>query len=490
MRKVLAVLVLLLAIAGGVWFMAGRAEGPTLTFSKPGPLIGQTGELELKVDPKGTPLQSLDIALEQDGARTPLFSLPGNDAAKLTPQSDGSMTVTRPIGKKAVPALKQGKARIVVTSSRAVLFGRRVVSSEASRDFEVKLIPPQVAVVSLHHFVNHGGSEMVVYRVTPADVESGVRVGDVTYKGYPAGAAGVAGADPGLRIGFFALLYDQDLAAPVTVWARDVAGNEGTAPVETKVFEKVFRKSQIPLDDAFLAKVVPPILANTPSFKVSDPSNLLESYLAINRELRKENAKTLVALADKSAPDRLWQGTFKQLVNSAVESSFADQRTYVYKGQDVDQQVHLGFDLASLSHAAVHASNAGRVVYADFLGIYGNCVVIDHGLGLQSLYAHLSSIGVKVGDTVTQGQEIGKSGSTGLAGGDHLHFTMLLGGHAVTPVDWWSEQWVQDRILRKLREASTGPAAAGTDAAAAPTPAPAAPAAEKPEKHRAARSRR
>jgi murein DD-endopeptidase MepM/ murein hydrolase activator NlpD len=485
MRKLLAVLVLLLLIAGGVWFMAGRSEGPTLTFGKPGPLVGQTGELELKVDPHGTPLQSLDVAIEQDGARTPLFSLPGNDATKLTQQPDGSMTLTRPIGKKAVPALKQGKARIVATSSRTVLFGRRVVSSEASRDFEVRLVPPQVAVVSMHHFVNHGGSEMVVYRVTPADVESGVRVGDVTYKGYPASAAGVTGADPSLKIGFFALLYDQDLAAPVTVWARDAAGNEGTAPVETKVFEKVFRKSQIAVDDAFLAKVVPPILANTPSLKVNDPSNLLESYLVINRELRKENAKTLVALADKSAPDRLWQGTFKQLVNSAVESSFADQRTYVYKGQNVDQQVHLGFDLASLAHAPVHASNAGRVVFADFLGIYGNCVVVDHGLGLQSLYAHLSSIGVKVGDTVTQDQELGRSGSTGLAGGDHLHFTMLLGGHAVTPVDWWSAQWVQDRILRKLREASTGPAAAGTDAAAAPAaPEPARPA------RRAGRSKR
>ena len=109
---------------------------------------------------------------------------------------------------------------------------------------------------------------------------------------------------------------------------------------------------------------------------------------------------------------------------------------------------------------------------AEFLGIYGNCVVVDHGLGLQSLYAHLSSIGVKVGDTVTQGQELGRSGTTGLAGGDHLHFTMLLGGHPVTPIDWWSQQWVQDRVLRKLREASAPAAAPAAPTAAAPaTPA-------------------
>jgi murein DD-endopeptidase MepM/ murein hydrolase activator NlpD len=474
MRKVLAVLVLLLLVAGGVWFWAGRSAGPTLTFNKPGPLIGQTGELELVVDPLGSAIQTLDVVLEQEGARTPVFTLPGDAQTKLTQQPDGKMVITRPVGKKAIPALKAGKARFVATSSRKVLFGLRTVRSEASRDVEVRLIPPQVAVVSIHHFVNHGGSELVVYRATPADVESGVRVGDITYRGYPAASAGVTGADASLKIGFFALLYDQDLAAPVSVWARDAAGNEGTAPVETKVFEKVFKKSRIDVDDAFLAKVVPPILANTPSFKVNDPSNLLESYLAINRELRKENAKTIAALADKSAPDRLWQGPFKQLINSAVESSFADQRTYVYKGQEVDRQVHLGFDLASLAHAPVHASNAGKIVFADFLGIYGNCVIVDHGLGLQSLYAHLSSIGVKVGDTVTQGQELGKSGTTGLAGGDHLHFTMLLGGHPVTPVDWWSEQWVQDRVLRKLREASTGPAPAATAAApAAPAPAPA-----------------
>jgi murein DD-endopeptidase MepM/ murein hydrolase activator NlpD len=235
----------------------------------------------------------------------------------------------------------------------------------------------------------------------------------------------------------------------------------------------VFRRSRIDVDDAFLGRVVPAILASTPTLKVNDPSNLLESYLTINRELRKQNGQTITALAAKSAPDRLWQGPFKQLVNSAVESGFADHRTYIYQGREVDQQVHLGFDLASTSAAPVQASNAGRIVLAEFLGIYGNCVVVDHGLGLQSLYAHLSSIGVKVGDTVTQGQELGRSGTTGLAGGDHLHFTMLLGGHPVTPIDWWSEQWVQDRVLRKLREAAP-PAAAPAPTAAAPA-APATP---------------
>jgi murein DD-endopeptidase MepM/ murein hydrolase activator NlpD len=93
------------------------------------------------------------------------------------------------------------------------------------------------------------------------------------------------------------------------------------------------------------------------------------------------------------------------------------------------------------------------VVHAKSLGIYGNCVIVDHGMGLQSLYAHLSSIAVKVGDMVNQGELLGRTGSTGLAGGDHLHFTMLLGGTPVTPIEWWSAKWVQDRVMRKFREA-------------------------------------
>jgi murein DD-endopeptidase MepM/ murein hydrolase activator NlpD len=137
-----------------------------------------------------------------------------------------------------------------------------------------------------------------------------------------------------------------------------------------------------------------------------------------------------------------------------VEAYFADHRTYLYKGQEVDHQVHLGFDLAVTSNVPVVAANAGTVMNAQWLGIYGNCVVIDHGMGVQSLYGHLSSFDVKVGDKVTKGQTIGRSGMTGLAGGDHLHFTMLVGGHMVNPVEWWDPHWIADRVDRKLREAA------------------------------------
>jgi murein DD-endopeptidase MepM/ murein hydrolase activator NlpD len=92
------------------------------------------------------------------------------------------------------------------------------------------------------------------------------------------------------------------------------------------------------------------------------------------------------------------------------------------------------------------------VIFADYLGIYGNCVILDHGLGVQTLYAHLSAFETAAGQAVEKGQAIGRSGMTGLAGGDHLHFTQLVHGRAVNPVEWWDPHWIEDRVLRKLRE--------------------------------------
>ena len=132
-------------------------------------------------------------------------------------------------------------------------------------------------------------------------------------------------------------------------------------------------------------------------------------------------------------------------------AAFGDRRTYTYDGKVVDQQVHLGVDLASTAQCPIPAANAGRVVFADPLGIHGFTVVLDHGLGLFSMYCHLSQIDVAMSQDVTRGQTLGLSGATGLAGGDHLHFAMLIHGAFVNPVEWWDDHWIRDNVELKTR---------------------------------------
>ena len=155
-------------------------------------------------------------------------------------------------------------------------------------------------------------------------------------------------------------------------------------------------------------------------------------------------------LARRSQPRFLWSGAFLPLHNGQVMAAFADHRTYTWEGREVDHQDHLGFDLASVKSAPVPASNQGLVVLARYFGIYGNTVIVDHGYGLMTLYAHLSAIDVKDGQEVQRGQTLGRTGATGLALGDHLHFTVLLHGLPVSPAEWWDGHWIDDRLRRKL----------------------------------------
>ncbi|MCL5742647.1 MAG: M23 family metallopeptidase, partial [Acidobacteria bacterium] len=288
------------------------------------------------------------------------------------------------------------------------------------------------------HYINQGGMELVTFTVSGYWTEAGVRVGNYTFRSFP-----LPGHKENERFAMFGYPWDVPPDTAPVVYARNPAGMEARAHFWYKVFPKKFRSRDLDLSDSFLEKVVDQI----------DPQgsgDLLTRFLRINGELRKTNNKELADLRFKSEPRILWSGPFIQLGNSKVESQFADVRSYIYKGKKVDQQVHLGFDLSVTAHVPVVAENDGRVVHASDLGIYGNCVVIDHGYGLQSIYGHLSEISVKVGDMVKKGQVIGRSGSTGLAGGDHLHYSMQLDGVQINPVEWWDEHWIQDRILSKL----------------------------------------
>jgi murein DD-endopeptidase MepM/ murein hydrolase activator NlpD len=457
MRALLKFLLLLalpaLIVVVAAWLWAGRAEGPRLEIRQPDKLIGQATTLELLVETPGGRFSRVDVAVEQGGQTFPVFTLDQPQQSTVKQETADRLYVMRQVGKRDIPALQPGPARIVVRAARPVMFGLRQAGSETSRDVQVRLEPPRVAVLSTLHYVNHGGAEFVVYRATPPDVESAVRVGDRTYPGFPASGAGIK-ADESTRVAFFALLHDQDLTTPVFLYARDPAGNEATVPLDHRPFPKPFARSRIEIDDGFLRRVVPAIAATTPDMALSTaPEHLLASFLRINGELRRRNAQTIAEQAAKSSSEMFWKDAFQPLGNASVEARFADNRTYTYQGKEIDRQVHLGFDLAVTERIPVLAANRGVVLHAGDLGIYGNSVILDHGLGVQSLYAHLSSIDVKPGEPVDKGRPLGRSGMTGLAGGDHLHFTMLVGGQAVNPVEWWDPKWMQDRVLRKIAEA-------------------------------------
>jgi murein DD-endopeptidase MepM/ murein hydrolase activator NlpD len=459
MRFLLGLFLLLLLAAGGVFLYAGRLGAPAIEIHKPAQFVGLASPLEVSVEAPGARVDALDIVLEQNGRPFPLFSLADQQGADVRQDGADRLLISREVGKQAIPDLESGDARLVVTASRDVVYGVRTLRSSVTRDVRVRLERPRVGVVSTHHYINHGGAEVVVYRVSPEDVESGVVVGDHEYPGYPARGIDVEGVsitDPALRVAFFALLHDQDLNTPIRLFARDEAGNTARADFDHRTFPKPFRRSRIQLDDRFLARIVPAILDGTR--EIAPEGDTLEKFLAINGDLRRLNNEKIASFAGATSSELLWRGVvFHPFTNTGVQSAFADHRTYVYRGREVDQQVHLGFDLASYTATPIVSANRGRVLFADELGIYGNTVILDHGMGVQSLYAHLSSIDVREGELVEKEQMLGRSGMTGLAGGDHLHFTMLVHGRMVNPVEWWDPRWIRDRILRKLRDA--GPAA-------------------------------
>ena len=357
---------------------------------------------------------------------------------------ENSMSVSATLGKQSLPDLREGQATVHVVAlndSWGRLF--RGGRSEISLEVPVRFQPPQVDVLSPQQYVNQGGSELVVFRVSPGTTESGVQVGKYFFPSWS-----VKDSMPETRMCLFAYSYEVDPQTPAKIVARDDAGNETVSNFNYRVFPKQFRSDTIDVSDDFMARVVPPILSQTT--EVQDQADPVKNFLEVNGRLREIEAKQLVDFSRQTSPHFLWSEPFIQLGNSKVEASFADRRTYMHNGEVIDHQTHLGFDLAVTAHTPVKAANDGVVVNASYFGIYGNAVIIDHGCGLQTLYGHLSSIDVKPGETVKRGQQIGLSGQTGLAGGDHLHFSVLLDGIPVNPVEWWDPHWIHDRIEAKL----------------------------------------
>ncbi len=414
------------------------------------PGIGQKTTIAVKAAEPSRGLSHLAVDLVQGDVTTPLAQKDYTPRPfwKFWGAMQAQDEIVVEVGRKVQKDLQRGEATIRVRADRAGTPLRHPAMVEKTLTLPVRFTPPRLEARSPQpDVVKQGGSGVVIYASDENATRHGVRIGSWEFQGAP-----LPGAEAGVFFAFYGVPYlEEQGLSDIKLFAADALGNEVERSFLQRYDPRILKADDIGLDDKFLGRVVPEILAATPS--LHEKGNLLEDYLQINRDLRKVNEGGLVELAKKSRAEILWHGPFRQLPNGQVMAGFAEKRTYVYGGKEVDTQYHLGYDLASNQRSPVPAAQRGAVMLAEHYGIYGNTVILDHGYGLMSLYSHLSSFAVKVGDTVEQGQTLGNTGTTGLAGGDHLHFGVIVHGLQVDPLEWLDEHWIKTRVAAKLEPA-------------------------------------
>lgn len=434
-RGVIYVLLAAIVVGGG-FFVIPRFEWhkPQIKITPDSETLG-LGSLQIEVTEQGTGLKSFSATLNSGGTDYPL-------AAEQYGEPTLQKKLTVALSSK-LAGLKEGPAVLRVSARDNSLWNLfRGNETVLLKNLTIDITPPTLELIADDRYVNFGGVGMIVYKPSADTVTSGIKVGNYFFPGYK----GQIQSQPEHYVAFFAHAYNVGEDERAALIATDKAGNTRELRLAYTLKNVKYKKSTIQISEDFLRNKVTPLVTDVSTRQGSAK----DIFVKVNKALRKENEDKIKSITEKSTPSKLWDGAFSQLSNSKVEANFADARTYVYKDEEIDQAYHLGYDLSVTKHYPAEAANHGVVAFVGDLGIYGNTVIIDHGLGLFTLYSHLSSTDVKVGDKVKQEQPIGKTGETGLAGGDHLHFGVYLHGVAILPVEWWDQKWIKDNIQPKF----------------------------------------
>ncbi len=445
-------LIIIIALLAAAYFLAPRfeREAPQIKFAPDSDVLG-LAPLEIVITDRGAGLKSVSATLSSGGSELTLAS-----ERYTQPVTEKKITVAL---SAKLAGLKEGPAVLRVNARDDSLWNFfRGNETVIQKNLTIDITPPSLELIADDRYINFGGVGVIVYKSSVDTATSGIRIGDHFFPGYPGQIKG----HPDHFIALFAHAYNAPSGIKSVLVATDKAGNSREMPLVYELKNVKYKKSTIALSDNFLQKITP--LLSDVGARQGTPK---EIFVRINKGLRKENEDKIAAITSKATPSILWKGAFAQLSNSKVEANFADERTYTYNGEPVDTAYHLGYDLSVTKHYPVEAANSGTVAFAGDLGIYGNAVILDHGLGLFTLYGHLSSIAVKVGDSVTLRQPLGNTGESGLAAGDHLHYGVYLHGVAVLPVEWWDGKWINDNITPKL-EGQSGEAIAVSQQSKAP----------------------
>jgi len=415
-------------------------EKPKVKITEAFDMIGQKRNVTIKVADSRSGIRRIAVTLTQ---KQHTFNV-----ASIDIPEEGVFEKTLPI------EVSPRKLRMVngpaVLEVKAVDYSPLHNTVIVKRNVTIDMVPLRASLLSMAHNVNPGGTCLAVYSLTKQATKSGVMSGNIFFHGYPEKTA----QGKTFYVCYFAVPIDVTRATVMSVVAEDRAGNRAVVPIPFYVrSQHTFRDDTLAISADFVARKAAEFAQDYPDL---EGKSVLDAFTYINSQMRKSNESAIHTQCLKTDPKQLWQGEFLMMRNGATKARFGDRRTYVLNGVSAGASLHQGIDLASTEHAPIEASNSGTVTFTGNLGIYGNTVIIDHGQGISSLYGHMSAIQVTEGQKVTKGQIIGSTGSTGWAGGDHLHFSILVKGVFVNPIEWWDSHWIKDNVTLKLQDAQAG----------------------------------
>ena len=442
----LAILTLAFVVLCASWFLFLRLEGekPTIETKTPIMSLRASQEISFTASDSKNGLRKIFIGLIKDGKEVTLYEkeFPG---ILLTVGGSVNNTSFRVNIEPKKLGLTDGEAilrTVVKDYSWRGWFHGNTASNEKKIIIDTK--SPEIHVLTKAHNISQGGSGLLIYRLSEPCQTTGVHIEDDFFPGYSGYFE-----DANILLSFFALDYKNGAESKIFVQATDKAGNSSKAGFPYYIKKKSFKHDIINISDNFLNRKLPEFESK---ISLGAGASMKEKFITVNQNMRQANYQKVTEVTSKTDHILYWKGPFSRLPGAANRAGFADHRTYKYHGKTIDKQVHLGVDLASVAHSPVPASNKGKVVMAESIGIYGKTVIVDHGFGLFSMYAHLSSISVDEGQVVVKGQNIGKTGMTGLAGGDHLHFSMIVNKTFVNPIEWWDASWIKNNISSKITD--------------------------------------
>ncbi|RMA97161.1 M23 family metallopeptidase [Hydrogenothermus marinus] len=428
-KKSLLILLIIILIAIGYAYFVGIIDftKPKVIFKEKPQFVGANKHIEFKVEDNNPGIKSVEVFVIQNEKNIKIFE--DKNVPEGIKEKDYSLDI-----KARQLRLREGKAKILIIAQDGSLLKNKTT---LEIPVKVDLTPPTLSILSSPATIINGGTGFVFYRTSKDIEKTGVKVGDLDFKCFN----GIF-KNPNIYGCAFPYPYYWNTKKPIIVYAIDKAGNSSQNSL-MYFFKKVrYKRSIVNITDTFIETKVRPLSDKD----IQDP---IELFKYVNVEVRKRNEDKIHQItSDVKIIKPMFHGRFLQLKNSKRLGGFADYRKYRYKGKIIKgaDAYHKGMDLASIKNAPVQAANDGIVRFVGFLGIYGNSIIIEHGMGIFTLYSHLAESKVKVGDTVVKGQEIGITDTTGLAVGDHLHFGVLVQGLEVHPIEWFDRRWIKTRF--------------------------------------------